>query len=50
METEEITNENDVQKRPTFLTVLCILSFISGGLGSLSALITPMFSDIMIDF
>lgn len=50
METEEIANENDVLKRPTFLTVLCILSFISGGLGSLSALITPIFSDIMIEF
>lgn len=50
METEEITHENDVPKRPTFLTVLCILSFISGGLGSLSALITPLFSDIMIEF
>lgn len=50
METEEITNENGVQKRPTFLTVLCILSFISGGLGSLSALITPLFSDLMIEF
>ena len=33
METEEITNENDVPKRPTFLTVLCILSFIAAGLG-----------------
>lgn len=50
METEEIINGNDVPKRPTFLTVLCILSFISGGLGSLSALITPMFSDLMIEF
>ncbi len=50
METEEIINENDVPKRPTFLTVLCILSFISGGLGSLSALITPLLSDIMIEF
>lgn len=50
METKEITNENEVIKRPTVLTVLCILSFIAGGLGSLSALITPLFSDIMIEF
>ncbi|MES2139049.1 MAG: hypothetical protein V4511_05035 [Bacteroidota bacterium] len=50
METEEIINGNDAPKRPTFLTILCVLSFISGGLGSLSALITPMFSDLMIEF
>ncbi|MES2284281.1 MAG: hypothetical protein V4547_01250 [Bacteroidota bacterium] len=50
METEEIINGNEIPKRSQFLTVLCILSFISGGLGSLSALITPMFSDLMIEF
>lgn len=50
MEIEEIMNENVVPKRPTILTVLCILSFISAGLGCLSALITPMFSDVMIGF
>jgi len=50
METEEITNKNDVPKRPTILSVLCILSFISAGLGSLSALIVPLFSDLMIEF
>lgn len=50
METEKITNENEIPKRPVFLTVLCILSFISAGLGSISALITPLFSDLMIEF
>jgi len=50
METEEIMNENTVPKRPMFLTVLCILSFISAGLGSLTALLTPLFADAIIEF
>lgn len=50
METEEIMNENTVSKRPVFLTVLCILSFISSGLGSITALLTPLFADTIIEF
>jgi hypothetical protein len=50
MEEIKISNENEAPKRPTFLTVLCILTFISSGLGCLSALITPLFSDIIIGF
>lgn len=50
MQTEELMNENEGPKRPTFLSVLCILTFISSGLGSISALLTPLFSDIMIEF
>lgn len=46
--------ENNVQaggaERPQFLTVLCILTFISAGIGSVSALITPSFSSVMVDF
>lgn len=50
MENENIMNENAAPKRPIILTIVCILSFISAGLGCLSAIITPLFSDIMIDF
>ena len=50
METEERTNENEVAKRPVFLTVICILSFISAGLGCISALIIPILSDVMVEF
>ena len=49
MRTDEIMNENNPPKRPTILTIVCILSFISSGLGCLSALITPLFSDVMIE-
>ncbi len=50
MEDQEILNENPAPKRPVFLTVLCILTFISAGLGGLSELLTPLYSDVMIDF
>ncbi len=50
MGTTEILNENGTPKRPTTLSVLCILTFISSGLGCLSALLTPVFSDVMIEF
>ncbi len=50
MEEIEIPNENNQLKRPTLLTVLCILTFISSGLGCLSALLTPLFSEVVIDF
>jgi hypothetical protein len=36
-------------QRPVFLTVLCILTFISSGMGGLSALTTPLFADVMVD-
>jgi len=50
MEITNLMNENKTPKRPVFLTILCVLSFISSGLGSLFAIITPLISDIMIDF
>jgi hypothetical protein len=50
MEDTQTNNETDTTKRPTFLTILCILTFISAGMGSLSALFTPPFSDIMVEF
>ncbi len=50
MENIENNNETATPKRPTFLTVLCILTFISAGMGSMSALFTVPFSDIMVEF
>lgn len=50
MENIEILNENEAPKRPMFLTVLCILTFISSGIGSITALLTPLFSDTIIEF
>lgn len=50
MEEIEKNNETTALQRPTFLTVLCILTFISSGIGSLSALFTPPFSEVMVDF
>jgi hypothetical protein len=47
----EILDNNDVQseaKRPQFLTVLCILTFISTGLGILASLLMPLFSDMLV--
>jgi hypothetical protein len=43
-------NDNQLTKRPTFLTVLCILTFISTGIGAIGALITPLMSDTVIAF
>jgi len=40
---------NNVPQRPVFLTILCILTFISAGMGGLSALTTPLFADMMVD-
>lgn len=45
---ENIT-ETATPKRPTFLTVLCILTFISAGTGMLSSLLTPPFSDVLVE-
>ena len=51
METEEIMNNKEAPgRRPTFLTILCILSFISAGFGSLLSIITPLFSEKIIEF
>ena len=49
MENAEILNENVNPERPLFLKVLCILTFISAGIGSLSALLTPLFSEQIIE-
>ena len=45
----ENINETATPKRPTFLTVLCILTFISAGTGILSSLLTPPFSDVLVE-
>ncbi len=50
MEETEIKNEIEPSKRPVSLIVLCVLTFIYSGMGCLSALITPLFSDIIIEF
>lgn len=50
METTEQTNETGPVKRPGFLTVLCILTFISSGWGLLSHLFIPLFPDAIMDF
>jgi hypothetical protein len=42
-------NNNGVPQRPVFLTILCILTFIFSGMGALSALTTPLFSDMLVD-
>ncbi len=49
---EEIENENTAEqvKRPKFLSVLCILTFIFTGLGSLSCIITPLTSEMVKEF
>ena len=36
---EENTSSNDVAKRPGFLTVLCILTFVGSGLGVLGGIL-----------
>ena len=50
MEEINFSTQNEIPKRPTFLTVICILTFISSGLGCVSAILTPLFSDLMIEF
>jgi hypothetical protein len=50
MEELENINEMEAEKRPSFLTVLCVLTFISAGLGVLSSLVTPLFADTFINF
>lgn len=48
----EVENENieTPPKRPKFLSVLCILTFIFTGLGILSCLLTPVFADMLKGF
>jgi hypothetical protein len=48
MENNEMANET--QRRPVFLTVLCVLTFISAGCGSLVSLLVPAFEDQLIEF
>jgi len=43
------TTDSTTPQRPVFLTILCILTFISAGMGGLSALTTPLFADVMVD-
>ncbi|MBL7883074.1 MAG: hypothetical protein JNL69_03335 [Bacteroidia bacterium] len=42
-------NNGQQTKRPLLLTILCILTFISSGLGIMSALTTPFLADYMIE-
>ena len=46
----ELNDEKKTVKRPVSLTVLCVLTFIFSGMGCFSALFTPVFSDIMIEY
>jgi hypothetical protein len=45
----ELNSEKEIKKRPTSLTVLCVLTFITSGAGCISALLTPVFSDALIE-
>lgn len=45
----ENPSTNNTPLRPVFLTILCVLTFISAGMGALSALSTPLFSSIMVE-
>ncbi len=50
MEELEESVEQEVTQRPKSLTILCILTFIFTGIGCLSALFTPFFSDTVLEF
>lgn len=51
MENNEFNNnENLIAERPTFLKVLCILTFVSAGISSIMALLTPLIADRLIEF
>lgn len=45
---ENSNNTEQSVQRPVFLTILCVLTFISSGMGALSALTTPLFADVMV--
>ncbi len=49
MEQENFSENNSEVKRPLFLSVLCILTFISTGFGIMGALFIPAISDIIIN-
>ena len=50
MENFESLNNNESNQLPTFLKVLCILTFVGSGIGSFSSLFTPPFADQIIAF
>lgn len=50
MENETINNGNDKPKRPQLLSILCVLTFISSGLGIITSILTPMMSDKLVEF
>ena len=45
-----MSSEEKSPKRPVILTVLCILTFISAGMGIVSSFVTPLLSDLIVDF
>ncbi len=49
MEITENSNESKTGQRPTVLTIVCILTFISAGLTCLSSLVTPPYSEVMVE-
>lgn len=49
METTETTNSAEPTKRPVFLTVLCILTYIWSGITCFASLITPLISDMAVE-
>lgn len=44
---EQIT---EVKKRPQLLSILCVLTFLSTGLGIFTSILTPMISDYLVEF
>jgi hypothetical protein len=44
---EQIT---ETKKRPQLLSILCVLTFISTGLGIFTSILTPMISDHLVEF
>lgn len=50
MENETINTSNEKPKRPQLLSILCVLTFISSGLGIITSILTPMMSDKLVEF
>lgn len=44
---EQVTES---KKRPQLLSILCVLTFISSGLGIFTSILTPMISDYLVEF
>lgn len=44
---EQVT---ETKKRPQLLSILCVLTFISTGLGIFTSILTPMISDYLVEF